>query len=131
MAGKRQPIRHGTTGGFRAHFRHGEPMCDPCRDADRERRGVKKRVLLPCGTQGAYARHLNRNEEPCEPCRAANLEKTNRFRENNKPEPDDPRHGSLNFYNNYGCRCNECRVANSGQSAKRRARQRLKSPRPS
>lgn len=33
MNGRRQPINHGTGGGYRAHFRHGVPLCDPCRRA--------------------------------------------------------------------------------------------------
>lgn len=32
----RQPINHGTIGGYKAHKRHGEPMCEPCREANRE-----------------------------------------------------------------------------------------------
>jgi hypothetical protein len=28
-------------------------------------------------------------------------------------DPGDPRHGSLNFYVNFGCRCSACRAANA------------------
>ncbi len=31
---KPQPIRHGTAGGYRAHYRHKVPMCDACREAN-------------------------------------------------------------------------------------------------
>ena len=31
--------------------------------------------------------------------------------------PDDPRHGTTNGYNNYGCRCAPCRAASSAARA--------------
>lgn len=29
--------------------------------------------------------------------------------------PDDPRHGSINAYTNWGCRCERCRAASTKQ----------------
>lgn len=132
MSGRRKPINHGTTGGYRAHFRYSEPMCDACRDAAREARGTgPRRPPLPCGTGAAYVRHLDHGEEPCEPCRAANRERTARYHREHGLTPGDPRHGTLNGYGNLGCRCNDCRRVNSKRSAERRARQKWKTPIPS
>lgn len=43
---QKQPIKHGTEQGYRAHFRHGEEMCDPCRQANRaySRAGYERRL---------------------------------------------------------------------------------------
>lgn len=35
--------------------------------------------------------------------------------------PDDPRHGTPNGYNNFGCRCGPCRTAWNEYPARRRA----------
>jgi hypothetical protein len=70
----RRPIAHGTTGGYRAHFRHGAPMCEPCRDAHRKDVGAKPFQPAKCGTTGGYQRHLDRAEPTCADCRAANTE---------------------------------------------------------
>ncbi|TFV91381.1 hypothetical protein [Blastococcus sp. CT_GayMR16] len=70
---RRKPIRHGTTGGYRAHFRHGEPMCEPCRAADRTRKGyLGPQPVASCGTVGGYRRHLRHGEDACPPCLTAN-----------------------------------------------------------
>lgn len=37
--------------------------------------------------------------------------------------PDDPRHGTASGYTNYGCRCDECRAANTEQKRRWKARQ--------
>jgi hypothetical protein len=38
----RRPIQHGTMGGYRAHYRHGDlPPCEPCKRAESERQGYK------------------------------------------------------------------------------------------
>lgn len=72
MSRRRKPIAHGTTGGYRAHSRHGEPMCEPCRDAERQRLGYRgPQRQAECGTVGGYARHLKRGEQTCQPCRDA------------------------------------------------------------
>jgi len=69
---RRKPIRHGTAAGHRAHFRHGVPMCEPCRAAERRRRGyVNKQKVAQCGTDAGYGRHLDRKEPTCRACRAA------------------------------------------------------------
>jgi hypothetical protein len=68
----RRPIAHGTTGGYRAHFRHGEPMCEPCRAAERARLGHQNpQKAAACGTDSGYGRHLKRKEPACEPCKDA------------------------------------------------------------
>lgn len=68
----RRPINHGTAGGYRAHFRHGEPMCESCRAAERTRLGYKgpKRAAR-CGTRSGYSRHVKAGEPTCGPCRDA------------------------------------------------------------
>lgn len=38
-------------------------------------------------------------------------------------EPDDPRHGSLNAYNNYGCRCERCKAARRADYLAKRDRE--------
>lgn len=70
---QRRPIAHGTTGGYRAHFRYGEPMCEPCRQAERDRLGRSPRKPPPpCGTRNGYERHVRSlREKACEPCRRA------------------------------------------------------------
>lgn len=40
-----------------------------------------------------------------------------------RSDPTDSRHGTTNGYNNYGCRCDECREANNAD--KRRQRERI------
>lgn len=119
--GRQKPINHGTIGGYRTHFRHGVPMCEPCREVNRQARGHKRPVLLPCGTRAAYSRHLDHGETPCEPCRAANTDDVKRRRRlgQSKPhlDPGDSRHGTVNGYSNYGCRCRSCGQANARASA--------------
>lgn len=68
---RRRPIVHGTIGGYRAHFRHGVPMCEPCRQTERDRRGVEPFRWAVCGTRGGYNAHRRRGETTCGPCRAA------------------------------------------------------------
>lgn len=46
---KKPPIRHGTPGGYRAHLRRDEPMCDACRTAariDREDRRIRQAAAV-------------------------------------------------------------------------------------
>jgi DNA-binding CsgD family transcriptional regulator len=77
---RRRPIEHGTVGGYRAHYRHGEPMCDPCRAAERKRLGhAGPQKTAQCGTVGGYARHLRRGEKTCAPCRRAQAEQQDRY----------------------------------------------------
>lgn len=44
----RQPINHGTYGGYMSHARHGIPLCDDCRkagsDYNRARRQARKKA---------------------------------------------------------------------------------------
>lgn len=81
-------IKHGTIGGYRAHFRLGIEPCAMCREANnayargyqRRRKEAEKALVRkkmppyagPCGTYLAYKAHLRRREEPCLECREAN-----------------------------------------------------------
>lgn len=123
---RRRPINHGTLGGYRTHYRHKVPMCEPCRNAERVFKGRRKLVLAPCGTRGAYARHLRAGEATCAACRAANTAAGREWRRTHNPtalSPWDPRHGTINGYSNYKCPCGPCRQANARASADRRARE--------
>lgn len=77
---RRRPIQHGTIGGYRAHYRHGDlPACEPCREAERHRQGYKApQRRAQCGTEGGYVSHQRRGETPCEPCRAARAQAADR-----------------------------------------------------
>ena len=72
---QKQPIRHATIGGYRAHLRRGEKACQPCKDAvaarKREERGPATRGPAKCGTHGGYKRHYRLQEPCCQPCRDA------------------------------------------------------------
>lgn len=68
----------GTAAAARAHWRRGEDICDPCRQArreyDRARTGAKARTKAPCGTTGGAAQHRKAKEPLCGPCKQAQLE---------------------------------------------------------
>lgn len=52
----------------------------------------------------------------CEPCTVAWRQKCTRERQARfarELDPEDPRHGTTNFYSNYGCRCDKCTDAQS------------------
>jgi len=75
----------GSLGGYSRHKKRGEPVCDPCREANRiyqadyranrarsaADRAANPRVLAPCGTYGAARRHKAHDEELCDPCKQA------------------------------------------------------------
>lgn len=70
----------GTVSAAARHRRHGEPMCEPCKEAsnayDRERWHRRNPDRPPrrqsvCGTFGGYAAHKRRGEDACEPCKVA------------------------------------------------------------
>lgn len=44
-----------------------------------------------------------------------------RRHERGLPNADDPRHGTINGYMSYGCRCNDCREANAAEKRRQRA----------
>lgn len=67
----RKPIAHGTIGGYRAHYRHGEPMCEPCREANRQYHGQQPKTSARCGTRSGYNRHIKAGEPTCAACRDA------------------------------------------------------------
>lgn len=68
----------GTPAAAQAHYRRGEPVCEPCREARREyeraRTGAKARTKAPCGTTGGAAQHRKAGEPLCEACREAQRE---------------------------------------------------------
>ena len=74
------------------------------------------RSLKPCGTVAAYRRGCR-----CRPCVDANSRQAMScqaaMRERGLP-PGDPRHGTLNGYANWGCRCEACyRVKSEANAA--------------
>lgn len=120
MSRQRQPINHGTTGGYRAHFRHQVPLCDPCRAAERQRQGyTAPQKQAVCGTVSGYGRHLQLGEKTCAECRAANAQ-DRRTRRARVLSDGDPRHGTVNGYGNYGCRCELCLKAGAVENRRRR-----------
>lgn len=83
MPGKKKTINHGTYAGVSAHRVRGIPLCEPCREAEREyqrerRRKIAtgehipvKRTPIECGTEAGYRRHIRRKENSCKACRDA------------------------------------------------------------
>lgn len=71
----------GTTTGYRAHYKHGETACEPCRGAQAVyRRGLyrrdhpearERRLVAVCGTESGYRAHVRRGEPGCEECLVA------------------------------------------------------------
>lgn len=41
---RKKPINHGTAGGYAAHHRRHEPMCQPCRDAHQAAKPRRRRA---------------------------------------------------------------------------------------
>lgn len=120
---RRKPIRHGTGGGYRAHSRHGEPMCEPCREHERQRRGRRPFTPARCGTRSGYHRHLIAGEPSCDPCRRAASEAHRQLIASKTGlPPGDPRHGTTAGYSYWRCRCPECTAANTAASRARRGR---------
>lgn len=62
----RQPIKHGTPGGVRAHYRHKVAMCDECKTIERGNR--PRRTPPQCGTASGYKDHRDRDEPACQRC---------------------------------------------------------------
>lgn len=58
----------------------------------------------------------------CAGCRRANLLYGLDWKSTARLTLNDPRHGTINGYSNYQCRCGDCRAANAAVSAARRAR---------
>ena len=93
MGRKRQPIKHGTYAGARAHRARGIPLCEPCKAAERAyslERNRKiaagehtpvKRAPVQCGTNQGYARHYRNGEPACKACRAAHAEYVRKYRQ--------------------------------------------------
>lgn len=76
---------------------------------------------LKHGSQYAYGLGCR-----CDECRAGVAERAAKFRERNKGAlaPDDPRHGKLSTYSNYGCRCGKCREVHNSRQRDYMARRR-------
>lgn len=70
MSRTREPVKHGTYGGYQAHKRRGEDACDECKAANTQyRRNAREAV---CGTDSGYFRHRRKlNEPPCYECTRA------------------------------------------------------------
>jgi hypothetical protein len=123
VARSRQPINHGTIGGYRTHYRHGVPMCEPCLAANRRARGYKgPQPVAAHGTRAGYNRHRRNGEEACLDCRKANSQATTAYRlahlhRGTTLAPWDARHGTRNGYSNFSCRCRACTAANARASA--------------
>ena len=70
----------GTYRGYNRHTDHGEPACQPCKDAWAEYRRVNReqtkqglrepKVIRPaeCGTRSGYNRHVKDKTPICQPC---------------------------------------------------------------
>ena len=89
------------------------------------------RPLAPCGTRAAYVRHL-RHGERCDECREANnaaqrADKANRKLRLDAGEQPPGGHGNIHTYNNWMCRCDECREAWSDEMRRRAQRRRAAS----
>lgn len=103
MARKRQPITHGTYAGARAHRNRGIPLCEPCREAEREhkreyRRKIAagdhkpaKRTPIECGTRAGYLLHLRREEKACKACRDANAAASREYLETHPEQAEKTR----------------------------------------
>lgn len=95
MGRKRGPIKHGTYAGASTHRDRGIPLCEPCKEAEREhareyQRKIAagehkpaKRKPVECGTRPGYFRHRRRKEEACKPCRDANAAAMREYRKEN------------------------------------------------
>lgn len=129
----------GTIGAYNRHRRKGEPICDPCREAQRinqkQRRDRIKaeRANTPltpavtrdkCGTRAGANYHRDHGEHKCEPCKEAERayarETYHRNKGPAKPNgrPPAPReHGTKKGYDQHLRRketpCEPCRLANN------------------
>jgi len=74
----------GTMAAARRHWRHGEELCEPCREAELEyqrgRTGAKPFRPAACGTVGGYRRHRRAGEQACAECLAANAEAARKYK---------------------------------------------------
>lgn len=62
----------------------------------------------------------NRTQRRCRKCRAKQAQKLREKRLAAGLPRGDTRHGTLNGYNTYGCRCDRCRASNSEYSRRRK-----------
>jgi hypothetical protein len=62
----RKPINHGTNGGYVAHYRRGEPMCDPCRAAHYAVNVVARAKIITCRDCGRECHNWSTGR--CQPC---------------------------------------------------------------
>lgn len=105
---------HGTHAGYVRH----RCRCDECREYNNAR------------ARDYYARTYGVSQPKRPPltgdakARAAALRKQRVTA--GLPDPNDPRHGTLNGYKSYKCRCNRCCAANRGYVRRRRQVKRTK-----
>jgi hypothetical protein len=98
---------HGTTTGYAYGCR-----CDECKAAkSADMRAY--RVEHPQDNTSAYAK-------------ARNYEAQLRREERGLPDPNDSRHGTVNGYAKWGCRCDPCRTAANAYKRHRRQVKRAK-----
>lgn len=67
----------------------------------------------PLDVEEHGARRYNRGCR-CDVCKAGHARRAAEQREERRRrvlEPEDPRHGTPNFYSNFGCHCDRCRSA--------------------
>lgn len=89
MAGELKPC--GTNAAYVRHVKHGEPTCQPCRDAhaayirgDYQLAAVTPHEAAECGSTGGYGRHRWRGEVPCKDCCAAVAKQHREYRARRK-----------------------------------------------
>ena len=92
---RKKPIKHGTYAGARAHRGRGIPLCEPCKEAEREYNREYRRKITAgdhtpakakpaeCGTRAGYKRHYRKGEKACKECRNANAAASRKYREAN------------------------------------------------
>jgi hypothetical protein len=51
---QRQPIKHGTDGGYQAHVKYREPMCEPCRAVHTQKLREWHAVEVVCRDCGQF-----------------------------------------------------------------------------
>ena len=65
----------GTVAAYERHRRHGEEVCDACREARRVHSNAqytpRDRERPACGTTAGYHYHHRHGEQTCRPCRDA------------------------------------------------------------
>lgn len=79
MPPARQPINHGTVGGFNTHYKRGIPPCQACRAARNAATAAYRSVLIVCADCGRQRRREAKGM--CSSCYARSLRLQWRSRE--------------------------------------------------